>query len=484
MDVLWWILAGLASLAVVAAAAFVVREVGRSGWAVFRTRLGRSARLWRLALRRVARFLRVRRRGRREPERLDTFHVETAEQVFELMGGMKGAVMKLGQMVSVLGDSLPEHYSEALRGLQQSAPPMAHDLAARVVEEDLGAPPDEVFDDFTVEPVAAASIGQVHRARLRDGRDVAVKIQYPGVDVAIRADLDNMFLLTNVARMMAPGVDPEGLVGELKAVMLDELDYHREAANQRAFARAYVGHPWVRIPQVFPEVSGRRVLTTEWVSGRTFYDVLHGSQEERDRVGEQLFRFWVGSVGRLRFFNADPHPGNYFFADDGTVWFLDFGMARRFTPDVLRNLTEQVRALRSGSREELREAMVRHGWFGPDADLDMERVRELALLSQRALVGPDPYRFTTEASREVVEAAMSIQGPYGDVVRNLTLPPDHVMLNRIQLGVGALLGRLRATGPWAGIFDEYFLGGEPLTPLGREAAGWPLGEDAEHEVSA
>ncbi|MBI2168698.1 MAG: AarF/ABC1/UbiB kinase family protein, partial [Actinobacteria bacterium] len=277
--------------------------------------------------------------------------------MFELMGGMKGAVMKLGQMASILGDSLPDQYGEALRGLQQSAPPMAYELMAGVVEEDLGAAPHELFEKFSREPVAAASIGQVHKARLADGTEVAVKVQYPGVDTAIRADLDNMFLLTSVARMMAPGIDPESLVTEIKSVMFDELDYTREAANQQEFGRAYEGHPWIRVPRVFPEFSARRVLTSEWVSGRSFYDMLDAPQSERDLVGEQLFRFFVGSVGALRFFNADPRPGNYFFvepsrsrsrgAEAAPIWFLDFGMVKRFTPAVIERLGEQVLALRS-----------------------------------------------------------------------------------------------------------------------------------------
>lgn len=472
------VLGGAASLVFLG---FVASEIRRSGWTVFRTRMGRSSRIWRLAARRTVRFVRLKRLpfGKRATDDdIDAFHLETAGQVFELMGGMKGAVMKLGQMASILGDSLPDQYGQALQGLQQAAPPMSYELTAGVVEEDLGQPPDRLFKKFSREPVAAASIGQVHRARLHDGTEVAVKVQYPGVDTAIRADLDNMFLLTSVARMLAPGIEPEGLVNEIKAVMFDELDYRLEAANQEEFARAYEDHPWARIPRVVPELSGRRVLTSQWVSGRSFYEVLGGSQEERDRVGEQLFRFFVGSVGRLGFFNADPHPGNYFFGqpgsdDEGHIWFLDFGMVKRFQPEVIERVGEQIQALRSGDRAWVHGAMVRHGWLKPDLEIDMERVFEVAAMFQRALVGPDPFTYTREHAKQVVESTMSIQGPYGDIVKHVTLPPDHVMLNRIQLGVTALLGRLQATGPWAAIFDEYLLGGPPATPLGEASAGWP-----------
>lgn len=466
----WVVLGALAATALVALVLFA-RELRRSGWRVLRVRLARSRRIWRLAVRRVVRFLRIRRRAG-EAE-IEAFHLETAEQVFELMGGMKGAIMKLGQLISILGDALPGPYMEALKGLQQQAPPMTYELAAGVVEEELGRSPDVLFRRFSRRPVAAASIGQVHRAELDDGTRVAVKIQYPGVDVAIRADLDNAFLLWNVARVMAPGMEPGPLVDELKARMGDELDYHKEAANQEAFAVAYEGHPWIRVPRVIPEYSAGRVLTSEWVEGRSLYEMLEAPVEARDRIGEQLFRFWVGSVGRLRFFNADPHPGNYFFCDDGTIWFLDFGMVKRFDGQVAQNLVDQIVALRAGDREALRDAMLRHGWFKPTAPLDMERVYELALLTQKPLVESRPFTYTTEYVQQVIEAAMMLQGPYGDLIKHMTLPADHLMLNRIQLGVGSILGRLRATNVWAAVFDEYVLGAVPATPLGEEAAGWP-----------
>src|SRR5205085_1631703 len=186
------------------------------------------------------------------------------------------------------------------------APPMAAHLVADVIKAELGQPPGRAFFEFSPEPVAAASIGQVHRAKFFDGTPVAVKVQYPGVDVAIRADLDNAFLLYSAARAIAPGSDPEPLASELRERMSDELDYRIEAANQEEFRAAYDGHPWVRIPAVHREVSTARVLVSEWVSGRSFYDLLDRPQEERNGVGEQLFRFWAGSVSQMLLFNADP----------------------------------------------------------------------------------------------------------------------------------------------------------------------------------
>jgi predicted unusual protein kinase regulating ubiquinone biosynthesis (AarF/ABC1/UbiB family) len=413
-------------------------------------------------------------RGRRAgEEEFDEFHVHTAEQVFELLGGMKGAIMKLGQMMSIVAEGLPEAYQQALRGLQQSAPPMAAHLVADVVESELGEPPELAFFEFSPEPVAAASIGQVHRAKLFDGTPVAVKVQYPGVDVAIKADLDNAFLLYSAARAIAPGIDPAPVVEEIRERMGEELDYRIEGRNQEEFRAAYDGHPWIRIPKVHPECSTARVLVTEWVSGRSFYDLLDGPQSLRDRVGEQLFRFFCGSITRLLLFNADPHPGNYFFEDDGSIWFLDFGLVKRFDPDEVDDLRDRVAALRSGEDDAVLDAIIRHGWLRPDVKVDRRRIVELARLTALPLVEHRPFTYTREYMGRTIEAMFSLEGPYGDVIRQMTLPRNQVILARIQIGLGGLFARLGATNDWASILDEYLFDAPPATPLGLEGAGWP-----------
>ncbi len=473
---------GLAAGAVVAGA-LAAREIRRSGWGVARARARRARRLGWLTARRSLARARLGSQRRAGEERLDAFHVHTAEQAFELLGDMKGVAMKLGQMASLLSDGLPDAYAEGLKGLQQAAPPMAPGLVSDVVTKELGAPPEEVFFEFSEEPVAAASIGQVHSARLFDGTPVAVKVQYPGVDVAIRADLDNALLLTTMARAIAPGIEPEPLVDELRARIGDELDYRKEADNQEEFAAAFSGHPWVRIPGVVREFSSRRVLTSEWASGGSLYDVLDRSQTERDLIGEQLFRFWCDAVFRLRLFNGDPHPGNYFFADSPgatfggraptPIWFLDFGLVKRFSPGDTDGLREQILALRTGDEDRLHDVMVRFGWLRPDAPVDRRRVSELAELANRAAIGPGPFTFTREYVARVVQSTLVVTGPYGDVVRHLTLPPDQVLLNRIHLGLSALLARLGATANWSRIMDEYLLDAPPSTPLGEAGRAWP-----------
>ena len=468
--------AGLASAGALAAggaaAAVLGREVRRSGPKVLVERARRSRRVAHLALRRTFAFAQLRGRGGGQ-EDLDEFHVHTAEQVFELLGGMKGAIMKLGQMMSIVAEGLPEAYQQALRGLQQNAPPMAAHLVADVVRAELGEAPELAFFEFSAEPVAAASIGQVHKAKLFDGTPVAVKVQYPGVDVAIRADLDNAFLLYSAARAIAPGIDPEPVVSEIRERMGDELDYRIEAANQEEFRGAYDGHPWIHIPRVHPECSTRRVLVTEWVSGRSFYDLLEEPQAVRDRAAEQLFRFFCGSITRLLLFNADPHPGNYFFTDEGGIWFLDFGLVKRFRAVEVDDLRDRVAAMREGDDGAVLEAIIRHGWLRRDAPVDHRRVVELARLTALPLVEHRPFTYTREYMARTIEAAFALDGPYGDVIRQMTLPRDQVILSRIQLGLGGLFARLGATNDWASILDEYLFDAPPATPLGQEAAGWP-----------
>ncbi|MCB1016936.1 MAG: AarF/ABC1/UbiB kinase family protein, partial [Acidimicrobiales bacterium] len=212
-------------------------------------------------------------------EHLDQqFQLRTAEAVAEALGNMKGALMKLGQMASYLDQGLPEHVRGALADLRQDAPPMSPELAAGVLAEELGRPPAEVFADWDPVPVASASIGQVHHAVTHDGREVAVKVQYPGVDDAIRADLANVDLLFTATGMLFPGLDPAALVDELKARLVEELDYVLEADNQRLFAAYYADHPFITVPRVVDELSSRRVLTTEWADGVRFDELASWSQ--------------------------------------------------------------------------------------------------------------------------------------------------------------------------------------------------------------
>ena len=283
----------------------------------------------------------VARSSERAEERLEARHIETALKLASTLGEMKGAAMKLGQLASFVDtEFLPEEYrelyQEQLAKLRSSAEAMPWSKVVKVLEEEYDPERiDELFEDIEEEAFAAASIGQVHRATLPDGRRVAVKIQYPGVAEALEADLRNMGTIVRLAKAIAPGLDPKAIANELRERVLEELDYEFEAQNQRDFARAYRDHPFIYVPRVISRLSRRRVLVTEYVEGLGFEEVKQLPKPERDRYGEIVFRFSFGSIYHLQHFNADAHPGNYILMEDGRVAFLDFGMTKKLDPEQI-----------------------------------------------------------------------------------------------------------------------------------------------------
>lgn len=409
-------------------------------------------------------------------EHLDQqFQLRTAEAVAEALGNMKGALMKLGQMASYLDQGLPEHVRGALADLRQDAPPMSPELAAGVVVDELGRAPSEVFAEWDPVPVASASIGQVHRAVTHDGREVAVKVQYPGVDDAIRADLANVDLLFSATGMLFPGLDPKALVEELKARLVEELDYTLEADNQRLFAAYYEGHPFITVPGVVDELSTRRVLTTEWAPGVRFDQLASWSQEERNLAGEAIYRFVFGSLYRLKAFNGDPHPGNYLFQPGGRVTFLDFGLVKRFTPDEVRVFHDMIDTMvlhhdPAAFRRVIEDVgLLKAG--EPFSDQEVEdyfgHFYEF-VLEDRVTTIDEAY------ASETVRQVFDLTGPHGEIMKAANVPPSFVIIQRINLGLYAVLGELRATANWRRIAEEIwpFVDGPPSTPLGREEAGW------------
>src|SRR3954454_8511959 len=255
-------------------------------------------------------------RGEQEREEANArLRLKAAEQVVDVLGQMKGAAMKVGQVSSFIDMSgLPpeaqDTFQAKLAELRDSAPRVSFKDMRKVIESDYGEPLDEVFAEFEEEPLAAASIGQVYRARLHDGRDVAVKVQYPGVAQAVRADMQNLGIILRLMKRIAPGLDVKSIAEEIRTRIGDELDYELEASNQRAMARIYRGHPFIVVPDVVTSLSHEKVVVTEFVSGRGFEELKQLPDEERDRIGEIVFRFYFGSMYRLRMFSGDPHPGN------------------------------------------------------------------------------------------------------------------------------------------------------------------------------
>ena len=409
---------------------------------------------------------------------LDTaFELKTAEQVTEALGQMKGALMKLGQMASYLDQGLPEHVRDALAGLQTGAPPMSPELAAGMVRAELGADPHDLFDEWDPVPMAAASIGQVHRAITREGHAVAVKVQYPGVADAMGADLDNVGLIFAGMAQIFPGLDHKPLVAELRDRLVEELDYRIEAANQELFASYYEGHPTIHVPAVHPAYSTGRVLTTDLAIGATLAEVATWDQHQRDLAAETIYRFAFGSLYGLRMFNGDPHPGNYLFRPDGQVTFLDFGLVKHFTAAEIDVFGQMIEAMViDHDPAEFRRVIERIGLLQPGTPVtDQEVVDYLGHFYDFVAEDAD-YTITPEYSSETVRRVFDTSGPHRDVMRAANVPPFMVIIQRINLGLYAIFGELHATANWRRLAEELwpFVLGPPSTPMGHEIEAWRL----------
>ena len=417
----------------------------------------------------------------RTPERAaEAENARTAALVNELverLGQMRGAAMKVGQMISMVElDGVPEEQQEELQRrlatLRDDVPPVPFARLEKMMRKEFGAPLHTVFSDFDERAFAAASIGQVHRATTVDGREVVAKIQYPGVAEAVEADLRNAMMLLPLVKRLAPGLDAKALAAEMRERISEELDYELEAQNQRRVERLIRGHPFVRVPRVYTELSTRRVLVSEYVDGKRFEAVRRDEEAERDRYGEIVFRFYFGLVYRDRIALGDPHPGNYLLCPDGRVCFLDFGLLR----DVTEARVAQERAIALAARERdaeaLKAALVAGGYL-PAARADAVDA-ELALrLMRRAIkwyAVPGPRRFSGDHThrernhdRPDEEQRAAIKGQ----VNQFTVPPDAVLIRRMHGIVAIVLQQLRAGADWGAIAAEYLHGAPPATALGQ-----------------
>jgi predicted unusual protein kinase regulating ubiquinone biosynthesis (AarF/ABC1/UbiB family) len=387
-----------------------------------------------------------------------------AERYAELLGRSRGALMKAGQILSfvALGAALPDDqravFQAALARLQDDAPPMPSDVAAAVVEAELRQPLCDAFAEFDVRPIAAASIGQVHAARLPDGHPVAVKVQYPGVAEAIGSDLRNGQLLASFLQLgrglTSVSADVTALAAELAALISAELDYRAEAISLAQFAAAYGGHPLIRIPEIVPELCTSRVLTMGLADGRRWAEAVRAPAALRDQWGEVIARFALGSLRRLRMINADAHPGNYLFHDDGGVTFLDFGCVKRYTATQVATLEAALRAAVGGDATELSRVLAEGGLTDqadpPEPELLLGWLREVLT----PVVAPQPFTYTPQFAAALAQTDFSRSGRHADVIGKLTVPADFLSVARVNLEVTALLGALHATADWEAIRRE------------------------------
>jgi predicted unusual protein kinase regulating ubiquinone biosynthesis (AarF/ABC1/UbiB family) len=403
--------------------------------------------------------------------------LRTASAVAEELGHMKGALMKLGQMASYLDEGLPEPLRIALAQLRSSAPPMSAELAAGVVEAELGITPSDLFVEWDPQPIAAASIGQVHRAIHADPdtgeqRALAVKVQYPGVDEAIAADLRNADILGTILKQGFGGLEPDEMVAEIKERLTEELDYGLEARNQQVFADFYRDHPYIHVPDVVPELSTGRVLTTELVNGHTWDELLTWDQRERDLAGETIFRFVFRSLYRMRAFNGDPHPGNYLFHGDGKVTFLDFGLVKHFTEPEMDTFKAMVRsAAVDHDAAAFRSIVERAGMLRPGAPASTDEVGEYFSHFYEPVRVDREMTWSGEYASSIVRHTFDRSSP---ISQYATVPKAFVFIQRINLGLYALLGELRATGNYRRVAEELwpFVNADPSTPIGEAEAAW------------
>jgi predicted unusual protein kinase regulating ubiquinone biosynthesis (AarF/ABC1/UbiB family) len=381
----------------------------------------------------------------------------TAEQVFAVLGELKGGAMKFGQALSVFEAAVPnelaEPYRDALTKLQSAAPPMRAETVHRVLAEQLGRSWRQRFTDFDDTPAAAASIGQVHRATWHDGRDVAVKVQYPGADVALRSDLRQLQRFARLFQALIPGLDVKPLLAELHDRMVEELDYRDEADHQRAFAAAYEEDEHIKVPRVV--ASAPKAMVTEWVTGTPLARIIrNGDQPTRNRMGTLLGEFHYSAPARARLLHADPHPGNFMLLADGRLCVIDFGAVARLPDGVPRVLGVMTRLALEERADELLQ-LLRENHF-------IRRGMEVDAADVMAYLGPfteplktETFHFTRRWLQRQAERVGNLSSPDFRTGLALNLPPQYLLIHRVTLGSTGILCQLEAETPARAIVQRW-----------------------------
>ncbi|WP_328652251.1 AarF/ABC1/UbiB kinase family protein [Micromonospora sp. NBC_00330] len=398
----------------------------------------------------------------------------TAEQLFSVLGQLKGGAMKFGQALSVFEAALPEEiaapYRQALTKLQEAAPPLPVASVHKVLAEQLGPDWRDLFVEFNDVPAAAASIGQVHRARWREpgfdesgepnSRDVAVKIQYPGAGDALLADLKQLSRLGGMFRAIQPGLDVKPLLAELRERITEELDYELEAESQRTFAAAYADDPEIFIPEVVN--ASPRVLVTEWVTGTPLADIIReGTEEERDEAGRLMATLHLSAPQRAGLLHADPHPGNFRLLPDGRLGVIDFGAVARMpegTPEPIGRIAAM--ALR-GDADEVVAGLRSEGFIGSAEEIDAEGVLDF-IRPMLEPIAADGFRFTRAWLRAEAGRLASPRSPTYQLSKRLNLPPSYLLIHRVTLGSIGVLCQLEAKAPYRSILERWLPGFAPV----------------------
>jgi predicted unusual protein kinase regulating ubiquinone biosynthesis (AarF/ABC1/UbiB family) len=372
---------------------------------------------------------------------------KTAEQLFAVLGQLKGGAMKFGQALSVFEAAVPDElaapYREALTKLQATAPPMTADTTRRVLDEQLGTGWRKRFTRFDLEPAAAASIGQVHRATWHDGREVAVKVQYPGAEEALLADLRQLQRFSRVFQTLLPGAEIKPLLAELNARMSEELDYRGESDNERTMAAAFDEDDEIHVPKVL--ASAPKVMVTEWVEGTPLASLItDGTKEQRDRCGSLLAKFHYSSPAKSGLLHADPHPGNFMLLNDGRLCVLDFGAVSRLPNGIPRQLGRMTRLALDRQSDELLRMLREHDFVREGTELHAEDVLAYLAPFTEPLAKPE-FTFTRRWLQKQAERVGDLRSPDFRTGRSLNLPPQYLMVHRVTAGTTGILCQLNAT---------------------------------------
>ncbi|WP_327139771.1 ABC1 kinase family protein [Nocardia sp. NBC_01327] len=448
---------------------------------VSKGRLTRGSQLGRLAAGQAVRGVGTRLSMIGQPEEArrilaERSSLQAAQQLVTVLGGMKGAAMKLGQMLSVLDvDLVPESHRELFRGklaeLRDRAPVVSFTAMRKVIEDDLG-PLSRVFAEFDETPIAAASIGQVYRARLHDGRAVAVKAKYPRVDEAVQADLRNLEFFSKLWKSALPSAADAGVLDEIARNISGELDYVREARTQHRVALRYRGHPFIVVPDSIEEYCAPHVLVTEFLEAESFDRIQALPDADRNRIGELIYRFYICSLFTDYEFCGDPHPGNILLDASGRLGFVDFGLYNQMDRAHVDFERTALRAAGEHRADDLYQLWVRRGIIDPEAGVTAQECLEYVWAAAGWHLLDEEIAITPELATGAVILAVNPRSVEFRGMRKQLLPPEHVFSRRADLFTFAALGQLRTTGNWHRIAREWLYDEPPATDIGRAIAQW------------